>query len=540
MPISSSSADSGRFPLEIRQVPGRGRGFFATRDVARGQVVLKAAPLTWSITNGWMKNTCLWCFKHDDRRAHAVRAADVAVAAAASTPKNKGCSQPARFKGVFCSEDCKQRAICAFGGPSGWRCFAALMDGIEGALRAQSSSSRRKTKIKTRLDSKEATQATARAGAQDGGALCLDKLASLLGKPKDGFLNGDTMAAAAIATVDSDAAAAIATADSDADADFDPDDASDDQLASWIDLVWDEIVGGSVFFDAEVEDSHVELGRLVATELCIHDAALALTPEEQAADTDVVAASSHGDRDVAPAEFLAPVKANETDAFRAWLRQDQADAVAEKSSSSASAPATIAPVRVPLTPTAAQIAQSRWGKAFAAAAASYALLAQAWKAAGAHLQADQLPTLSHRRFREVLYREKANSFGIWDPQPPWKPLSADNSGGSNSSLLGAADSLGQQEKECVGFAIYPTAVYFNHSCAPNVAKVRVGRALYFVSSRDVGGGEELLVSYGSVSEPVAERRSRLREHFFFDCTCERCIAEASLSLSLSSSVAAPS
>ncbi|KAJ1647738.1 hypothetical protein J3B02_001658 [Coemansia erecta] len=516
MPISSnSSADSGHFPLEIRQIPGRGRGFFATHDIPQGQIVLKAAPLTWAITNDWMKNTCMWCLRFDDRRAHTVKAVDIDVAAVASTPTpkptNRGRSQPVHFKGVFCSENCKQCAIAAFGGLEGWRCFVSLVDSIERELRATSRNAKTNTNTKTRAKTKleageEALGATARSSARDSSTPCLDKLADLLSKAKtDGLLDENSSASASEFDISVDL-----------DLGFDPDDASGDQLASWIDAVWDVIVSSGVFFDAALEDSHIELGRLVATELCIHNAALALT-QDQTADTDCVVSCLQGDKDVASAEFLAPVKTNETDAFRAWLRQDQADSAAEKSTGSP--PPTIAPVHVPLKPTADQIASSQWGKAFADAAASYGLLARAWTAAqsagaGAEQQAGRLPALSHKRFRDVYYREKANSFGIWDPSSP------------------SLDRLEHQEKEYVGFAIYPTAVYFNHSCAPNVDKVRMDRAMFFVSNRSVSRSEELLISYGSISEPVAERRTRLREHFFFDCTCERCIAEESSSSSV--------
>ncbi|KAJ1878082.1 hypothetical protein LPJ57_003610 [Coemansia sp. RSA 486] len=506
MPVSSSNsnnADSKHFPLEIRQVPGRGRGFFATRDIPQGQVVLKAAPLTWSMCNDWIKNTCLWCFKFDDRRAHTVKAAGIADAASASSiatasttsktkSKNKGRSQPVHFKGVFCSQECKQHAVSAFGGSTGWNCFVSLMDSIERELRATGRNSKPKARPKTEGT---ASPAATISGDETSDMQCLRKLAGLLCKPKTGLLSESVSAA-------NDSCDCNCTCD--CSCDFDPDDVSDDQLASWIDLVWDEVDSGSVFVDFELDDSQIELGRLVATELCIHDTALALT-SEQAVDASSAAARLQGDRDVASAELLAPVKTNETDVFRAWLRQEQADLAAEKSSESP--PATIAPVRVPLRPRADQIAPSRWGQAFAASAASYALLSRAWKAVDAHL-----PVLSHKRFRHVYYREKANSFGIWDPPPACAPAAVEDS---------------QLEKECVGFAIYPTAVYFNHSCAPNVDKARVGRAMHFVSNRSVSRGEELLISYGSVSDTVSERRGRLLEHFFFDCICERCIAEAS-------------
>ncbi|KAJ2798480.1 hypothetical protein H4R21_003919, partial [Coemansia helicoidea] len=112
----------------------------------------------------------------------------------------------------------------------------------------------------------------------------------------------------------------------------------------------------------------------------------------------------------------------------------------------------------------------------------------------------------------------ANSFGIYDPPATLHSLSPEG--------LGTRAVYQELEQEYLGSSIYPTAVYFNHSCCPNIAKTRVGRSMWFVSAVDISKGEELFISYGNITDPVAERRARLKEHFFFGCCCTRCARES--------------
>jgi hypothetical protein len=102
-----------------------------------------------------------------------------------------------------------------------------------------------------------------------------------------------------------------------------------------------------------------------------------------------------------------------------------------------------------------------------------------------------------------LSRHLSNSFGIWE-----LPVSP--------------------ESENLGSAIYPSASYFNHSCDPNVAKVRKGRTVLFVTSKDVQPEEELCISYGHTERQVEERRQLLRDWWGFYCDCPRCYRELDL------------
>ncbi|KAF9428873.1 hypothetical protein BGZ94_000705 [Podila epigama] len=121
-------------------------------------------------------------------------------------------------------------------------------------------------------------------------------------------------------------------------------------------------------------------------------------------------------------------------------------------------------------------------------------------------------TIDHATFRAILYREIANSFGIRD----------------------ASDEL-------LGFAVFPRACFFNHSCRPNVQKQRATgspslaknstgaanrvRQMEYWSIREIQAGEECCISYGDITPSRKERQQRLEEMYFFHCSCSRCLEE---------------
>ncbi|KAG0278750.1 hypothetical protein BGZ95_003245 [Linnemannia exigua] len=119
-------------------------------------------------------------------------------------------------------------------------------------------------------------------------------------------------------------------------------------------------------------------------------------------------------------------------------------------------------------------------------------------------------TITSTLFRTILYREVANSFGIRD----------------------ASDEL-------LGFAVFPRACFFNHSCRPNILKKRRqglgggvaghksarARQMEYWSTRLIQEGEECCISYGDILAGVEERRARLEDMYFFLCSCPRCLEE---------------
>lgn len=125
-------------------------------------------------------------------------------------------------------------------------------------------------------------------------------------------------------------------------------------------------------------------------------------------------------------------------------------------------------------------------------------------------QVPAITSINHHLFRSIYFREQSNSFGLWEM------------GDTDISLAegGITDDL-----ELLGWGIYPSAVYFNHSCDANVVKVREGRNMKFIARRMIEKDEEACISYGSVGEDVVSRRARLLSHYHFMCQCSRCIYE---------------
>ncbi|KAI9500239.1 hypothetical protein BX070DRAFT_230436 [Coemansia spiralis] len=485
---SNTAYHSGCFPVRICNVPGRGRGYFAARSIAKGETVLRAAPLAWAISEDWIKNTCWWCFVYDPRKTHQVKAVEGPAALLASAPnhnqnKKTSSSQFAQYKGVFCSPICQQKAVLAHGGPDRWKCYLALLGAIESEVRATKSKQGRAvsktTSEHTQISSKDTIQYVAVADT-----------------------NISTFSAPAAATPK-----VACMSDFSRDIDFDPDDMSDEQLSDWISYVWDIITVHSLFQNNLPDSSQRELVRLICNALFLQDNATTTEPTSYSDSWQILVVSRDATEDNAmPLHALAHVRNNEVDFLRAKLHQLQLETL--------QTPATVAPIRLPLQPTPTQIEQSHWGAAaFKTAASAYALLEKAWKHTSKS-QDNALCHFSHEQFRSVYFREMANSFGIWE-------VTEDDIGQQPQAQLKSAES------EWLGFSIYPTAVYFNHSCAPNIRKVRTARMMSFISCRDIEQGEELFITYGSVAEAAPLRRSRLQQNFFFECVCDRCLAETS-------------
>lgn len=79
-----------------------------------------------------------------------------------------------------------------------------------------------------------------------------------------------------------------------------------------------------------------------------------------------------------------------------------------------------------------------------------------------------------------------------------------------------------------GIGLYAVQSAANHSCAPNAEcqfKDNCSR-LSLVALRDIKQGEEIMISYlgeCAQSDRGEKRRERLKEHYLFVCTCDRCV-----------------
>jgi hypothetical protein len=115
------------------------------------------------------------------------------------------------------------------------------------------------------------------------------------------------------------------------------------------------------------------------------------------------------------------------------------------------------------------------------------------------LPASLLPHVTAEKCLELARKDSWNSFGI---------RSLDDGGA-----------------EFFGFGVWPDASFFNHSCAPNIKKQRVGRMWQFWTDGDVEVGGELSISYLGGEEKdfdLVERRRRLMATWGFVCACWKC------------------
>lgn len=88
---------------------------------------------------------------------------------------------------------------------------------------------------------------------------------------------------------------------------------------------------------------------------------------------------------------------------------------------------------------------------------------------------------------------------------------------------------GEDSEEYMGYGVYPSASYFNHSCEPSLTKMRAGRSWEFRAAKDIQIGEECCITYLGGDEQglnLAQRRSRLEDVWGFVCCCPKCRREA--------------
>lgn len=118
------------------------------------------------------------------------------------------------------------------------------------------------------------------------------------------------------------------------------------------------------------------------------------------------------------------------------------------------------------------------------------------------LPLELLPSLTSELCRVMVQADNHNAFGI-------------RAGGEDS-------------EEYMGYGVYPSASYFNHSCEPNLKKQKVGRHWQFTTGRDISVDEQCCISYLGGDEKdmhFSDRQRRLKDAWEFDCGCARCANE---------------
>ncbi|OBZ85031.1 putative protein lysine methyltransferase SET6, partial [Choanephora cucurbitarum] len=244
----------------------------------------------------------------------------------------------------------------------------------------------------------------------------------------------------------------------------------DEVLSHWLDQVWDILQDRPEICNREVEPSDITMCRLIATCIVRKNADQTLSTQ--------------------PFENLMVIQNNELSHFRAHYDHLMLPELNPTSSVQALLLLQTLPAQV------------------LDIIALYAFLKRALTAPLFNTPA--IPSVTHALFRAILFRERANSFGLWEMP---KQTQSQDEGAITDDL------------ELLGWGIYPSAVYFNHSCDANVIKVREKRNIKFIARRTIEKGQEACISYGIVHEPVERRRARLLENYHFDCQCTRCIYE---------------
>lgn len=121
---------------------------------------------------------------------------------------------------------------------------------------------------------------------------------------------------------------------------------------------------------------------------------------------------------------------------------------------------------------------------------------------------DLLPFVTPSTIVGAISRDAGNSFGYWSSDFEQDPEVA-------------------RDGYLLGYAVYPQASFFNHSCAPTVKKDRIGRRWEFYAIRDIKEGEELCISYlgGDERLPLIERQAKLKHGWYFTCHCPQCVRD---------------
>jgi len=115
------------------------------------------------------------------------------------------------------------------------------------------------------------------------------------------------------------------------------------------------------------------------------------------------------------------------------------------------------------------------------------------------------PYLTTESLRQIFGREYGNSFGIWQ----------------------LVDDSSSENKEFLGYCIFPEASFFNHSCSPNLKKYRKGNRMIFQSIKDIKEGHQMCIDYFHIlDESFTVRQTILAKNWFFQCACDRCTEES--------------
>lgn len=84
--------------------------------------------------------------------------------------------------------------------------------------------------------------------------------------------------------------------------------------------------------------------------------------------------------------------------------------------------------------------------------------------------------------------------------------------------------VGGKKMMYVGAAIYNSAVYFNHSCYPDVIRYFVGTTIVLCTSHPLQPGDNISENYGPIftKQTLPVRQKHLQSRYWFKCACIAC------------------
>ncbi|RUS29986.1 hypothetical protein BC938DRAFT_479982 [Jimgerdemannia flammicorona] len=446
------------FPLAIQPTRLKGRGFFATAPLSSGTIVIESTPMAAIVCENWMTNVCTWCHRFDDRKRWKVKAVEEQEMKRwfGSAGRGKPAYGP-NVKMVFCSVECRDK-MKRHGYEGEWEMVVRAVDAIEAELiRRKKARELKEVKEKKRLgnDAKKIEDIQISPLTKPADILILESAPPQTVDSAD-LVNLDDMEAIQ-AWLDRAWESKIIHKEPENLEMIDLDD--NEAVQAWLDRAWEAIIHDQSFVQQHATDvpneDQRELLKLIAAVMsrkqCEERSPSRNTNGSTAQDVAAVWVES-GIQMTRPSwRTLLDMQCNEVAHFRHYFRLFQARTDYPTMIRASPFMTTREYLLILPQPVHSQITL-------------YLLLRAALPTSPSHTTA--FLALDHATFRAVYYRELANSFGIWDP-----PICTSASKG--------------QEQELLGYAIHPRAVYFNHSCAPNVTKDRVGRMMRFVTNRCV-------------------------------------------------------
>lgn len=87
--------------------------------------------------------------------------------------------------------------------------------------------------------------------------------------------------------------------------------------------------------------------------------------------------------------------------------------------------------------------------------------------------------------------------------------------------------MSSKDEGVTGTGIFALSSFFNHSCAPNLVRIKVDNKLAFVVSRPIEKNKQLFVCYRDnfFETGKRDRQEILQKSYNFKCSCEACIKD---------------